>query len=133
MTEMEKSKYVRTIFRYQNLIPIKIWNVYQPYSEAQIANLSDRDLVKYYIKIELCLEKRRQEDVEKLRSTYANKDTEIDPEPFENESLNMADSEKDTFLGPEYPSPHAQIIEMVRQEVEEKSLRLVLQKEETEK
>lgn len=61
MTEMEKSKYVKTVFKYQNLIQIKIKYAHPPYSEAQIANLSDNDLVKYYIRIELRLDKIKQE------------------------------------------------------------------------
>lgn len=125
MREMEKSKYVKTVFRYQNLVQIRIRHAYPPYSEAQIANLSDNDLVKYYIRIELCLDRIKQEAAEATRRAYDNKDIEIDSEPFENESLNLAEDEKDTFLGPEYPSPHAQIIEDVRKEVAEKSLRLI--------
>lgn len=133
MTEMEKSKYVKAVFKYQNLIQIKIKYAHPPYSEAQIANLSDNDLVKYYIRIELRLDKIKQEAKEATIRAYANKDIEIDSEPFEIESLNLAEGEKDTFLGPECPSPHADIIEGVRKEIDEKNLRLIRQREEEKK
>ena len=52
MLELEKSKYVKIIYRYQNLIHIKIRGTSYPYSYAQIANLSDYDLIRYYLEIQ---------------------------------------------------------------------------------
>lgn len=67
MLELEKSKYVKIIYRYQNLIHIKIRGTGYPYSYAQIANLSDYDLIRYYLDIQRCLIKIKMETEEQIK------------------------------------------------------------------
>ena len=83
MLELEKSKYVKIIYRYQNLIHIKIRGTSYPYSYAQIANLSDYDLIRYYLDIQRCLIRIKMETEEQIKKAYINKDNEIDSEPYE--------------------------------------------------
>ena len=132
MLELEKSKYVKIIYRYQNLIHIKIRGTSYPYSYAQIANLSDYDLIRYYLDIQRCLIKIKMETEEQIKKAYINKDNEIDPEPYEYDSMILNESQTDTFLGPVQPNPHAKIIEEVRKEIDEQNLRLIREAKDSE-
>ena len=132
MLELEKSKYVKIIYRYQNLIHIKIRGTSYPYSYAQIANLSDYDLVRYYLDIQRCLIKIKMETEEQIKKAYINKDNEIDSEPYEHDSMILNEYQTDTFLGPVQPNPHAKIIEEVRKEVDEQNLRLIREAKDSE-
>lgn len=125
MLELEKSKYVKIIYRYQNLIHIKIRGTSYPYSYAQIANLSDYDLIRYYLDIQRCLIKIKMETEEQIKKAYIDKDNEIDSEPYEYDSMILNECQNDTFLGPVQPNPHAKIIEEVRKEIDEQNLRLI--------
>lgn len=132
MLELEKSKYVKIIYRYQNLIHIKIRGTSYPYSYAQIANLSDYDLVRYYLDIQRCLIKIKMETEEQIKKAYINKDNEIDSEPYEHDSMILNEYQTDTFLGPVQPNPHAKIIEEVRKEIDEQNLRLIREAKDSE-
>lgn len=132
MLELEKSKYVKIIYQYQNLIHIKIRGTSYPYSYAQIANLSDYDLVRYYLDIQRCLIKIKMETEEQIKKAYINKDNEIDSEPYEHDSMILNEYQTDTFLGPVQPNPHAKIIEEVRKEVDEQNLRLIREAKDSE-
>lgn len=132
MLELEKSKYVKIIYRYQNLIHIKIRGTSYPYSYAQIANLSDYDLIRYYLDIQRCLIKIKMETEEQIKKAYINKDNEIDSEPYEYDSMILNECQNDTFLGPVQPNPHAKIIEEVRKEIDEQNLRLIREAKDTE-
>ena len=125
MLELEKSKYVKIIYRYQNLIHIKIRGTSYPYSYAQIANLSDYDLIRYYLDIQRCLIKIKMETEEQIKN-------EIDSEPYEYDSMILNECQTDTFLGPVQPNPHAKIIEEVRKEVDEQNLRLIREAKDSE-
>ena len=132
MLELEKSKYVKIIYRYQNLIHIKIRGTSYPYSYAQIANLSDYDLIRYYLDIQRCLIKIKMETEEQIKKAYINKDNEIDSEPYEYDSMILNECQNDTFLGPVQPNPHAKIIEEVRKEIDEQNLRLIREAKDSE-
>lgn len=132
MLELEKSKYVKIIYRYQNLIHIKIRGTSYPYSYAQIANLSDYDLIRYYLDIQRCLIKIKMETEEQIKKAYIDKDNEIDSEPYEYDSMILNECQNDTFLGPVQPNPHAKIIEEVRKEIDEQNLRLIREAKDTE-
>lgn len=132
MLELEKSKYVKIIYRYQNLIHIKIRGAGYPYSYAQIANLSDYDLIHYYLDIQRCLIKIKMETEEQIKKAYINKDNEIDSEPYEDDSMILNECQTDTFLGPVQPNPHANIIEEVRKEIDEQNLRLIREPKDSE-
>lgn len=132
MLELEKSKYVKIIYRYQNLIHIKIRGASYPYSYAQIANLSDYDLIRYYLDIQRCLIKIKMETEEQIKKAYINKDNEIDSEPYEYDSMILNECQTDTFLGPVQPNPHAKIIEEVRKEIDEQNLRLIREPKDSE-
>ena len=132
MLELEKSKYVKIIYRYQNLIHIKIRGTSYPYSYAQIANLSDYDPIRYYLDIQRCLIKIKMENEEQIKKAYINKDNEIDSEPYEYDSMILNECQADTFLGPVQPNPHAKIIEEVRKEVDEQNLRLIREPKDSE-
>lgn len=132
MLELEKSKYVKIIYRYQNLIHIKIRGTSYPYSYAQIANLSDYDLIRYYLDIQRCLIKIKMETEEQIKKTYIDKDNEIDSEPYEYDSMILNECQNDTFLGPVQPNPHAKIIEEVRKEIDEQNLRLIREAKDSE-
>lgn len=132
MLELEKSKYVKIIYRYQNLIHIKIRGTSYPYSYAQIANLSDYDLIRYYLDIQRCLIKIKMETEEQIKKAYINKDNEIDSEPYEDDSMILNEYQTDTFLGPVQPNPHAKIIEEVRKEIDEQNLRLIREAKDSE-
>ena len=132
MLELEKSKYVKIIYRYQNLIHIKIRGTSYPYSYAQIANLSDYDLIRYYLDIQRCLIKIKMETEEQIKKAYIDKDNEIDSEPYEYDSMILNECQNDTFLGPVQPNPHAKIIEEVRKEIEEQNLRLIREAKDSE-
>lgn len=132
MLELEKSKYVKIIYRYQNLIHIKIRGTSYPYSYAQIANLSDYDLIHYYLDIQRCLIKIKMETEEQIKKAYINKDNEIDSEPYEYDSMILNECQTDTFLGPVHPNPHAKIIEEVRKEIDEQNLRLIREPKDSE-
>lgn len=132
MLELEKSKYVKIIYRYQNLIHIKIRGTSYPYSYAQIANLSDYDLIRYYLDIQRCLIKIKMETEEQIKKAYIDKDNEIDSEPYEYDSMILNECQNDTFLGPVQPNPHAKIIEEVRKEIDEQNLRLIREAKDSE-
>ena len=132
MLEFEKSKYVKIIYRYQNLIHIKIRGTSYPYSYAQIANLSDYDLIRYYLDIQRCLIKIKMETEEQIKKAYIDKDNEIDSEPYEYDSMILNECQNDTFLGPVQPNPHAKIIEEVRKEIDEQNLRLIREAKDSE-
>ena len=132
MLELEKSKYVKIIYRYQNLIHIKIRGTSYPYSYAQIANLSDYDLIRYYLDIQRCLIKIKMETEEQIKKAYIDKDNEIDSEPYEYDSMVLNECQNDTFLGPVQPNPHAKIIEEVRKEIDEQNLRLIREAKDSE-
>lgn len=132
MLELEKSKYVKIIYRYQNLIYIKIRGTSYPYSYAQIANLSDYDLIRYYLDIQRCLIKIKMETEEQIKKAYIDKDNEIDSEPYEYDSMILNECQNDTFLGPVQPNPHAKIIEEVRKEIDEQNLRLIREAKDSE-
>ena len=132
MLELEKSKYVKIIYRYQNLIHIKIRGTSYPYSYAQIANLSDYDLIRYYLDIQRCLIKIKMEIEEQIKKAYIDKDNEIDSEPYEYDSMILNECQNDTFLGPVQPNPHAKIIEEVRKEIDEQNLRLIREAKDSE-
>ena len=132
MLELEKSKYVKIIYRYQNLIHIKIRGTSYPYSYAQIANLSDYDLIRYYLDIQRCLIKIKMETEEQIKKAYIDKDNEIDSEPYEYDSMILNECQNDTFLGPIQPNPHAKIIEEVRKEIDEQNLRLIREAKDSE-
>ena len=132
MLELEKSKYVKIIYRYQNLIHIKIRGTSYPYSYAQIANLSDYDLIRYYLDIQRCLIKIKMETEEQIKKAYVDKDNEIDSEPYEYDSMILNECQNDTFLGPVQPNPHAKIIEEVRKEIDEQNLRLIREAKDSE-
>lgn len=132
MLELEKSKYVKIIYRYQNLIHIKIRGTSYPYSYAQIANLSDYDLIRYYLDIQRCLIKIKMETEEQIKKAYISKDNEIDSEPYEYDSMILNECQNDTFLGPVQPNPHAKIIEEVRKEIDEQNLRLIREAKDSE-
>ena len=132
MLELEKSKYVKIIYRYQNLIHIKIRGSSYPYSYAQIANLSDYDLIRYYLDIQRCLIKIKMETEEQIKKAYIDKDNEIDSEPYEYDSMILNECQNDTFLGPVQPNPHAKIIEEVRKEIDEQNLRLIREAKDSE-
>lgn len=132
MLELEKSKYVKIIYRYQNLIHIKIRGTSYPYSYAQIANLSDYDLIRYYLDIQRCLIKIKMETEEQIKKAYIDKDNEIDSEPYEDDSMILNECQNDTFLGPVQPNPHAKIIEEVRKEIDEQNLRLIREAKDSE-
>ena len=132
MLELEKSKYVKIIYRYQNLIHIKIRGTSYPYSYAQIANLSDYDLIRYYLDIQRCLIKIKMETEEQIKKAYIDKDNEIDSEPYEYDSMIFNECQNDTFLGPVQPNPHAKIIEEVRKEIDEQNLRLIREAKDSE-
>lgn len=132
MLELEKSKYVKIIYRYQNLIHIKIRGTSYPYSYAQIANLSDYDLIRYYLDIQRCLIKIKMETEEQIKKAYIDKDNEIDSEPYEYDSMILNECQNDTFLGPVQPNPHAKIIEEVRKEIDEQNLRLIRETKDSE-
>lgn len=132
MLELEKSKYVKIIYRYQNLIHIKIRGTSYPYSYAQIANLSDYDLIRYYLDIQRCLIKIKMETEEQIKKAYIYKDNEIDSEPYEYDSMILNECQNDTFLGPVQPNPHAKIIEEVRKEIDEQNLRLIREAKDSE-
>ena len=132
MLELEKSKYVKIIYRYQNLIHIKIRGTSYPYSYAQIANLSDYHLIRYYLDIQRCLIKIKMETEEQIKKAYIDKDNEIDSEPYEYDSMILNECQNDTFLGPVQPNPHAKIIEEVRKEIDEQNLRLIREAKDSE-
>ena len=132
MLELEKSKHVKIIYRYQNLIHIKIRGTSYPYSYAQIANLSDYDLIRYYLDIQRCLIKIKMETEEQIKKAYIDKDNEIDSEPYEYDSMILNECQNDTFLGPVQPNPHAKIIEEVRKEIDEQNLRLIREAKDSE-
>ena len=132
MLELEKSKYVKIIYRYQNLIHIKIRGTSYPYSYAQIANLSDYDLIRYYLDIQRCLIKIKMETEEQIKKAYIDKDNEIDSEPYEYDSMILNECQNDTFLGPVQPNPHAKIIDEVRKEIDEQNLRLIREAKDSE-
>ena len=132
MLELEKSKYVKIIYRYQNLIHIKIRGTSYPYSYAQIANLSDYDLIRYYLDIQRCLIKIKMETEEQIKKAHIDKDNEIDSEPYEYDSMILNECQNDTFLGPVQPNPHAKIIEEVRKEIDEQNLRLIREAKDSE-
>ena len=132
MLELEKSKYVKIIYRYQNLIHIKIRGTSYPYSYAQIANLSDYDLIRYYLDIQRCLIKIKMETEEQIKKAYIDKDNEIDSEPYEYDSMILNECQNDTFLGPVQPNPHAKIIEEVRKEIDEQNLRSIREAKDSE-
>ena len=132
MLELEKSKYVKIIYRYQNLIHSKIRGTSYPYSYAQIANLSDYDLIRYYLDIQRCLIKIKMETEEQIKKAYIDKDNEIDSEPYEYDSMILNECQNDTFLGPVQPNPHAKIIEEVRKEIDEQNLRLIREAKDSE-
>ena len=132
MLELEKSKYVKMIYRYQNMIHIKIRGTSYPYSYAQIANLSDYDLIRYYLDIQRCLIKIKMETEEQIKKAYIDKDNEIDSEPYEYDSMILNECQNDTFLGPVQPNPHAKIIEEVRKEIDEQNLRLIREAKDSE-
>ena len=132
MLELEKSKYVKIIYRYQNLIHIKIRGTSYPYSYAQIANLSDYDLIRYYLDIQRCLIKIKMETEEQIKKAYIDKDNEIDSEPYEYDSMILNECQNDTFLGPVQPNPHDKIIEEVRKEIDEQNLRLIREAKDSE-
>ena len=132
MLELEKSKYVKIIYRYQNLIHIKIRGTSYPYSYAQIANLSDYDLIRYYLDIQRCLIKIKMETEEQIKKAYIDKDNEIDSEPYEYDSMILNECQNDTVLGPVQPNPHAKIIEEVRKEIDEQNLRLIREAKDSE-
>ena len=132
MLELEKSKYVKIIYRYQNLIHIKVRGTSYPYSYAQIANLSDYDLIRYYLDIQRCLIKIKMETEEQIKKAYIDKDNEIDSEPYEYDSMILNECQNDTFLGPVQPNPHAKIIEEVRKEIDEQNLRLIREAKDSE-
>ena len=132
MLELEKSKYVKIIYRYQNLIHIKIRGTSYPYSYAQIANLSDYDLIRYYLDIQRCLIKIKMETEEQIKKAYIDNDNEIDSEPYEYDSMILNECQNDTFLGPVQPNPHAKIIEEVRKEIDEQNLRLIREAKDSE-
>ena len=132
MLELEKSKYVKIIYRYQNLIHIKIRGTSYPYSYAQIANLSDYDLIRYYLDIQRCLIKIKMETEEQIKKAYIDKDNEIDSEPYEYDSMILNECQNDTFLGPVQPNHHAKIIEEVRKEIDEQNLRLIREAKDSE-
>ena len=132
MLELEKSKYVKIIYRYQNMIHIKIRGTSYPYSYAQIANLSDYDLIRYYLDIQRCLIKIKMETEEQIKKAYIDKDNEIDSEPYEYDSMILNECQNDTFLGPVQPNPHAKIIEEVRKEIDEQNLRLIREAKDSE-
>ena len=132
MLELEKSKYVKIIYRYQNLIHIKIRGTSYPYSYAQIANLSYYDLIRYYFDIQRCLIKIKMETEEQIKKAYIDKDNEIDSEPYEYDSMILNECQNDTFLGPVQPNPHAKIIEEVRKEIDEQNLRLIREAKDSE-
>ena len=132
MLELEKSKYVKIIYRYQNLIHIKIRGTSYPYSYAQIANLSDYDLIRYYLDIQRCLIKIKMETEEQIKKAYIDKDNEIDSEPYEYDSMILNECQNYTFLGPVQPNPHAKIIEEVRKEIDEQNLRLIREAKDSE-
>ena len=132
MLELEKSKYVKIIYRYQNLIHIKIRGTSYPYSYAQIANLSDTAPIRYYLDIQRCLIKIKMETEEQIKKAYIDKDNEIDSEPYEYDSMILNECQNDTFLGPVQPNPHAKIIEEVRKEIDEQNLRLIREAKDSE-
>ena len=132
MLELEKSKYVKIIYRYQNLIHIKIRGTSYPYSYAQIANLYDYHLIRYYLDIQRCLIKIKMETEEQIKKAYIDKDNEIDSEPYEYDSMILNECQNDTFLGPVQPNPHAKIIEEVRKEIDEQNLRLIREAKDSE-
>ena len=132
MLELEKSKYVKIIYRYQNLIHIKIRGTSYPYSYAQIANLSDYYLIRYYLDIQRCLIKIKMETEEQIKKAYINKYNELDSEPYEYDSMILNECQTDTFLGPVPPNPHAKIIEEVRKEIDEQNLRLIREPKDSE-
>ena len=132
MLELEKSKYVKIIYRYQNLVHIKIRGTSYPYSYAQIANLSDYDLIRYYLDIQRYLIKIKMETEEQIKKAYIDKDNEIDSEPYEYDSMILNECQNDTFLGPVQPNPHAKIIEEVRKEIDEQNLRLIREAKDSE-
>ena len=114
------------------MIHIKIRGTSYPYSYAQIANLSDYDLIRYYLDIQRCLIKIKMETEEQIKKAYINKDNEIDSEPYEYDSMILNECQTDTFLGPVQPNPHAKIIEEVRKEIDEQNLRLIREAKDSE-